>query len=69
MGGPSAGPLVLYRSIAGDVVYVFPLTQPITDMDMQRKRMRSLRQDLGWSLVGCELVECFDEGDVSFKPF
>jgi hypothetical protein len=50
---------------AGDVRYMWPLTQPISDLDTQKKRMQQLRKDIGWSLIGCELVECYDEGDAA----
>lgn len=46
---------------AGDVRYLWPIQQPVTDLDTQKKRMRAIRQDLGWSLIGCELLECYEE--------
>ncbi|CAI5517848.1 unnamed protein product [Closterium sp. Naga37s-1] len=39
---------VLYRSIAGRVVYIYPFTTPLTDFDAQRKRMDALGKELGW---------------------
>jgi hypothetical protein len=46
---------------AGDVKYVWPLQQPVSDLDTQKSRVKKIRSDLGWSLVGCELIECYDE--------
>ena len=46
---------------AGEVKYIFPLQQPVTDLDTQKKRMQRIRADLRWPLVGCELLECYDE--------
>ena len=59
------------RSRAGDVKYIWPITQPVSDFDTQKKRMQSVRKALGWKLIGCELVECYDETEPkqSFKLF
>lgn len=46
---------------AGDVKYIWPLTQPVTDLDTQKKRMQQIRQTLGWPLIGCELIECYSD--------
>ncbi|GAQ79288.1 hypothetical protein KFL_000270480 [Klebsormidium nitens] len=51
--------VVTYRSIAEKVIFVYPFTTPISDLDAQRKRMEQLRQEIGWRLVGCELIECY----------
>ncbi|CAG9464729.1 unnamed protein product [Pedinophyceae sp. YPF-701] len=59
--GDRPGALVLYRSIAGGVKYLYPLTQPIGDGNAQQKRMQTVRAELGWKLVGCELIECYGE--------
>lgn len=59
--GDRDGPAVFYRSIAGDVKYIWPLQQPVSDLDTQKKRMKTLRQQLQWPLVGCELIECYEE--------
>lgn len=45
----------------GGVRYLWPLTQPVSDLDTQRQRMRAIREDLRWPLVGCELVECYED--------
>jgi hypothetical protein len=45
----------------GDVKYIWPLQQPVSDLDTQRKRMQRIRQKLQWPLVGCELIECYNE--------
>eukprot|EP00959_Pyramimonas_sp_CCMP1952_P124847 2609926-Pyramimonas_sp.AAC.1 len=34
---------------------------PIGDRNAQPKRMTTLRKELGWRLVGCELIECYSE--------
>ena len=44
---------------AGEVRYIYPFQVAITDGGAQKKRIAALKERLGWSLVGCELVECF----------
>jgi hypothetical protein len=39
--------------------YLYPLQTPISDRGAQRKRMDGVRAALGWRLVGCELIECY----------
>ena len=39
--------------------YLYPLQTPISDRGAQRKRMDGVRMALGWRLVGCELIECY----------
>ncbi len=46
---------------AGSVKYVWPIQQPISDFGMQKQRAVQLREQLGWKLVGCELLECYAE--------
>ncbi|QDZ23259.1 hypothetical protein HOP50_10g57970 [Chloropicon primus] len=58
--GESSGLSVFFRSIAGGVRYIYPIQQPITDFSKQRKRMEGIRNDLGWRLSGCELIECYE---------
>lgn len=52
---------VFYRSQGSSTKYIWPIQQPITDLDAQRKRMASLRENLGWKvLVGnCSVLECY----------
>ena len=57
--GDRPGALVLQRSIAGGVKYVWPITQPVTDGGLQRKRLEQIRTGLKFRYVGCELIECF----------
>ena len=57
--GDTPGPLVTYRSIAGQVKYIWPIQTPLTDFDAQRKRLGAVREQLRWQLIGCELIECF----------
>lgn len=54
-------PLVTFRSMAAQVRYIWPIQQPITDFGVQRDRLKALRQQLGWRLLGCDLLECFEE--------
>lgn len=61
-GDRDQGLLVTYRSCAGTVKYVYPFLTPIPDGGLQSKRLQRLREELGWRLVGCELVECFPRG-------
>ena len=58
--GDTAAPLITFRSQAGSVRYVWPLQQPISDLDTQRKRLKAIRQELGAQQVGCELIECYE---------
>lgn len=41
-------------------MYVYPFTTPITDFEAQRKRVASLRDELGWNQVAgaCEYGVC-----------
>eukprot|EP01026_Neomeris_dumetosa_P057597 TRINITY_DN5307_c0_g1_i11.p3 TRINITY_DN5307_c0_g1~~TRINITY_DN5307_c0_g1_i11.p3 ORF type:complete len:252 (-),score=19.65 TRINITY_DN5307_c0_g1_i11:133-795(-) len=57
--GDTEGPIVTYRSMAGSVKYVWPIQQPISDFGVQKKRLDQIRTDLGWKIVGCELLECY----------
>lgn len=57
--GDAPGPLVTYRSMAGSVKYVWPIQQPLGDFDAQRKRLKLVRDELGWQVIGCELLECY----------
>jgi hypothetical protein len=57
--GDAAGPLVTYRSMAGSVKYIWPIQQPVGDFDAQRKRLKVVRDELGWQIIGCELLECY----------
>ena len=50
--------LVLYRSLATTVKYVYPFTTPVSDFGEQKKRMERIRGEVGWRRVGCELEEC-----------
>lgn len=58
-GDQANGPLVLFRSFAIDVKYVYPFMTPIGDLGEQSKRLSRIRESLGWPLLGCELIECF----------
>ena len=56
-------PLVTFRSQAGTVRYVWPISQPIGDFGAQRNRVVALRKRLGWRINGgdCSLQECYQE--------
>lgn len=54
---------VFYRSQGSGTKYVPLITQPIGDLDAQKKRMlRLFREELNWKLVGgnCSVLECYD---------
>lgn len=67
--GDREGPLVTYRSMAGSVKYIWPIQQPITDFGAQKKRLDEIRERVGWKLIGCELIECYDTGPEPFFEF
>lgn len=60
-GDDPEGALVLFRSFAMDVKYVYPFMTPIGDLGEQTKRLRRIRDALGWRVRGCDdsLDECF----------
>lgn len=45
---------------AGSVKYIWPIQQPVSDLGAQKTRMGELREALGWRVIGCELIECYD---------
>ncbi|KAG2493789.1 hypothetical protein HYH03_008009 [Edaphochlamys debaryana] len=57
---PREGAFVTYRSLAGSVKYIWPIQQPITDGGAQKTRLSALREKLGWRVIGCEYIECFE---------
>ena len=56
-GDAENGPLVLFRSFALDVKYVYPFMTPVSDLGAQGKRMEKIRAALGWKTLGCEVCD------------
>lgn len=45
--------------VAVNVKYIWPLQAPLADGGAQRKRLNAVRQQLGWQIIGCDYIECF----------
>mmetsp|Transcript_11464 Transcript_11464/g.35034 ORF Transcript_11464/g.35034 Transcript_11464/m.35034 type:complete len:190 (-) Transcript_11464:1658-2227(-) len=43
--------IVSYRSCSREVIYIYPFQQPMGDFGTNRKRLESIRQQLGWEIL------------------
>jgi len=59
-GDEGAGLVTTFRSCAGTAQFIYPFLTPVSDGGLQKQRLARVRQVLGWRLVGCELVECYE---------
>lgn len=56
--GDTDGCLINFTS-RGYTKYLYPITQPLGDFGRQKLRLLQIREGLGWKMIGCELIECY----------
>jgi hypothetical protein len=40
--------------------FLSPRAQVVSDFGAQKERVIQIRDAVGWSIIGCELIECYE---------